>query len=147
MVKAKIQRILNNILSPDAWSCNTGLLLLRLCGGLMLLHGWSKYTDFTEGSKDWPDPFHVGSAASYGLTVFAELFCAILLLPGLFTRIALVPLIVLMIVIVFIIHSEDTFADREHSIMYLMIYIALLFTGPGKYSLDNIIHKYRNMNK
>lgn len=141
MVVSKIKIGLQSLLSVKAWSFDAGVLLLRICGALMLLHGWPKLLDFSEGSKDWPDPFHVGSTASYALTVFAEFFCTILLLIGLFTRLALIPLIILMIVIVFIIHGEDSLADREHAIMYLMSYVALLFTGPGKYSLDRLIQK------
>jgi putative oxidoreductase len=137
----KIKQLFQNLLSANAWSPDTGLLLLRICCGLMLLHGWPKFTSFSEDSADWPDPFHVGSTVSYGLTVFAELFCTIFLLLGLFTRVALIPLIVLMLVIIFVIHSEDTFADREHAFLYLLCYSALLFTGPGKYALDHVIQK------
>lgn len=137
--KSKIT--IQQLFSAKAWSFDAGVLLLRICCGLMLLHGWPKLMDFEEGSKDWPDPFHVGMTASYALTVFAELFCTIFLLVGLFTRVALIPLIVLMLVIIFDIHSGDSFADREHAIMYLMSYVALLFTGPGKYSLDRFIQR------
>lgn len=138
---SKINTALQNVLTTKAWSVDVGLLLLRICCALMLLHGWPKFMDFEEGSKDWPDPFHVGMTASYALTVFAELFCTIFLLVGLFTRIALIPLIVLMLVIIFDIHGGDPFGDREHAIMYLMSYLTLLFTGPGKYSLDRLIQK------
>jgi putative oxidoreductase len=85
----------------------------------------------------------VGVATSYALTVFAELFCTLFLVIGLFTRAALIPLIILMLVIVFDIHGDEPFADREHGLMYLLLYIALLFTGPGNYSLDRLIQKLR----
>lgn len=138
---SKVKNSMQKLLSAKAWSFDAGVLLLRISCGLMLLHGWSKFTNYAEGSKDWPDPLHLGIAASYALTVFAELVCTILLLLGLFTRFALIPLIVLMLVIVFVIHSGEPFADREHGFMYLMAYLALLFTGPGKYSLDRLIQK------
>lgn len=132
---------IKSLLTSKALSIDSGILMLRLCCTLMLLHGWPKFLHFSEDSVDWPDPLHLGSTVSYALTVFAELICTILLIPGIFTRLALIPLIVFMLVIVFIIHSEDTFADREHAIMYLFIYITLFFTGPGKYSIDRLIHK------
>lgn len=137
----KFKSLLDTLWSAKTWSLDAGALLLRLICGLMLLHGWSKYTEYAEGIKDWPDPLHVGMTLSYQLTIFAELFCTIFLILGLFTRAALIPLIVLMLVIVFIIHGEDTFADREHAIMYLLSYLALFFTGPGKYSLDRLMRK------
>ena len=141
MLVSKVKYFMQNLLSAKAWSFDAGVLLLRISCGLMLLHGWSKFTNFSEGIKDWPDPFHLGMSVSYALTVFAELGCTIFLLLGLFTRVALIPLIIVMLVIVFIIHSEDPFADREHGIMYLLAYISLLFTGPGKYSIDKLIQK------
>ncbi|MFN5317344.1 MAG: DoxX family protein [Bacteroidia bacterium] len=138
-----IKTIVQKLMSPKAWSIDAGLLTLRVCSAFMLLHGWPKFIEFSEGSKDWPDPFHVGVSMSYALTVFAELFCTIFLVLGLFSRAALIPLIILMLVIVFDIHGDEPFADREHGLMYLLLYIALLFTGPGNYSLDRLIQKLR----
>lgn len=71
---SKINTALQNILTTKAWSVDAGLLLLRICCALMLLHGWPKFMDFKEGSKDWPDPFHVGMTASYALTVLPNCF-------------------------------------------------------------------------
>ncbi len=132
---------LQQFISTKAWSYDLGLLALRLACSLMLLHGWSKFTDFSEGSKDWPDPFHVGATVSYALTVFAELFCSVFVVLGLFTRFALIPLIICLFVIVFEIHGGDPLEDREHGLLFLLAYLSLLFTGPGKFSLDSLIEK------
>jgi len=134
-----LQKFLNN----KAWSYDAGLLLLRLGAALMLLHGWDKYVSFSENSGDWPDPFHIGTVMSYSLTVFAELGCTVFLLLGLFTRPALVPLIVTFLVIVFVVHGKDPFEEKEHALLYLFLYLSLLFTGPGKYSLDGLLQKRR----
>ena len=132
---------MKNIASTKSWSIDIGLLLLRLSSGLMLLHGWSKYTNFAEASKDWPDPFHIGMVTSYSLTVFAELVCPIFVALGLFTRVFLIPLIILMLIIVFIIDGGSPLEDREHGLMYLFLFLSLLFTGPGKYSIDRLIQR------
>ena len=132
---------LKQFLSTKAWFNDVALLLLRVACALMILHGWPKFTDFSEGSKDWPDPFHVGTTVSYALTVFAELFCSVFVVLGLFTRIALVPLIICLIVIVFDVHGGDPLEDKEHGLLYLLIYLSLFLTGPGKYSLDSLIEK------
>lgn len=137
----KIKNTLGLMVSGRVWSFDLGMLLLRLNCGLMLLHGWQKWKDFAKDSKDWPDPFHVGSTLSYSLTVFAELFCTIFILFGLFTRLALVPLIICMAVIVWSIHSGEALEDREHGILYLMCYVTLWFTGPGKFSIDYLMKK------
>jgi putative oxidoreductase len=139
MFSTKIQNLIKSLLYSKALSIDIGVLILRLCCALMLLHGWPKFTDFSEGSKDWPDPFHVGTTVSYALTVFAELFCSVFVVLGLFTRLALIPLIVCLFVIVFVIHGGDPLGDKEHGLLYLLAYLSLFFTGPGKYSLDSLI--------
>lgn len=141
MISTKFQNLMKSFLSSKALSIDAGLLILRLCCALMLLHGWPKFIDFKENSGDWPDPFHVGTTVSYALTVFAELFCSIFVVLGLFTRIALVPLIICLIVIVFNVHGGDPLEDKEHGLLYLLIYLSLFLTGPGKYSLDSLIEK------
>jgi putative oxidoreductase len=141
MISTRFQNLMKSFLSSKALSIDTGLLILRLCCALMLLHGWPKFIDFKENSGDWPDPFHVGTTVSYALTVFAELFCSVFVVLGLFTRIALVPLIICLIVIVFNVHGGDPLEDKEHGLLYLLIYLSLFLTGPGKYSLDSLIEK------
>src|SRR6187402_1210007 len=91
-----------------------GLLLLRVGFSLLLMHyGWQKFSNYAEWSKDFPDPLHVGHAASLALCIFAELICAALVGIGLFTRLALIPLLVNMSVILFIVHQNDPFKDKE----------------------------------
>jgi putative oxidoreductase len=141
MISTRVQNLMKSFLSSKALSIDAGLLILRLCCALMLLHGWPKFIDFKENSGDWPDPFHVGTTVSYALTVFAELFCSVFVVLGLFTRIALVPLIICLIVIVFNVHGGDPLEDKEHGLLYLLIYLSLFLTGPGKYSLDSLIEK------
>jgi putative oxidoreductase len=115
-----------------------GLLLLRLAsGGIMAYsHGWGKLQKMLGGDMSFADPIGVGEELSLILTVFAEFVCGILVALGLFTRAALVPLIITMVVAVFIIHADDPFGKQEFGLLYLVPYLALYFTGPGKFSLD-----------
>lgn len=136
-----VSQVLRQLFSSAAWSTDAGLLILRLSCGLMALHGWDKFVDFSSEAADFPDPFHIGSPISKGLTVFAELFCTLLLLIGLYTRLALIPLVICLFVIVFVIHGEDPLGDKEHAILYLAPYLTLMLTGPGKYSLDSWLRK------
>jgi putative oxidoreductase len=63
------------------------------------------------------------------------------LVLGLFTRYASIPSIIAMLVAVFVAHADDPFKEAEHAFLYLIAYIVILFTGPGKYSLDALISK------
>lgn len=116
---------------------NVGILFLRIVFGFtMITHGWAKFVNFTMLSVTFPDPIGVGSTLSLALVVFAELFASILLVIGLGTRLALIPMIVNMLVAFFIVHANDPFANKELAFLYLAVYIALLIMGPGKFSLD-----------
>jgi putative oxidoreductase len=130
------------LFSSKPLALDLSLLVLRLgSAGMMMTHGWNKLMNFQEKSVSWPDPLHVGHSVSLGMTIFAELFCAGFLLVGLFSRLALVPLLFLMAVAVFVIHAGDSFGDREHAVLFLVPYVVLFFTGPGAYSLDSIRKK------
>lgn len=120
-----------------------GLLALRLWLGLsmLILHGWGKLRGFAEASESFPDPLGVGSAVSLGLAVFAEVVCAALLAVGLATRLALIPLIITMGVAFFVVHGGALTGERsgEMAFIYLGGFVALLLTGPGRFSVD---HKF-----
>ncbi|HEX7846388.1 MAG TPA: DoxX family protein [Chitinophagaceae bacterium] len=118
------------------------LLLLRLTlGGLMIPHGVQKLTRFAAKSSTFSDPFNIGSPTSMALAIFAELFCAAFIVVGLMTRLACLPLIVAMSVAVLYSHNSDVFGNGEHAALYLGGFVALLFTGPGKISMDRLISK------
>lgn len=124
---------------------DAALLILRLTFGLFMIygHGWGKLLRLF-GSEEirFADPFGIGPVASLALAVFAEVLCAALIAIGLFTRWATIPLIITMLVAVFIAHAGDPFRDLEKGLMFLMVYVTLFLSGPGKYSLDELIaHK------
>ncbi len=123
-------------------SVTFSLLLLRLAvGGLMIPHGLKKLMNFATKSSGFSDPFHIGGPASMSLVIFAELFCACFILIGLMTRLATIPLIIVMSVALFIIHDGQFFGDGEKAALFLTGYLVLLFAGPGKISMDRLIGK------
>ncbi len=118
-------------------------LVLRLGLGIIMLgaHGYVKLQHFSKFSGSFADPFHVGSVTSLSLDIFAEFFCSCLIILGLFTRLACIPLIIAMIVALFYAHHADVFGMGERATLFLAGYIALLFLGPGKVSVDRLIGK------
>jgi len=120
-----------------------GLLILRLTTGLLMftMHGWSKLANFTNLKDSFPDPIGLGSAFSLSMTVFTEVFCAIALMLGLFTRWVSIPLAITMLVAAFVIHAPDPFAKKEFALLYAIPFITLFFTGGGSLSLDRFINR------
>ena len=116
------------------------LLALRLLlGGLLLAHGLDKWLHFSALESTFPDPIGVGSRFSLMLCIFAEVFCASLVIIGLFSRLALIPILINMAVALLVIHHGTPFMARELSFIYLVIFLLLMITGPGRYSLDSLI--------
>lgn len=119
------------------------LLVLRVGAGLLMMikHGFDKLTHFAQIAPKFADPFHIGSTTSLALVVFAEFFCAAFIILGLFTRLACIPLVVAMSVALFSANKGDFFGKGETAGLFLIIFFVLLFTGPGKASLDRLIAK------
>lgn len=130
-------------------SLDFALLILRLAIALLMLtHGIAKLNTLLEGGEiKFPDPIGVGSVLSLVFAVFAEVFCSVLILLGLATRLAVLPLIVTMLVAVLIIHSNDGMKEKELGLHYLLTYIVLLFAGSGRFSVDSLISKKTTRSK
>jgi len=119
------------------------LFLLRLFPSLFmaLLHGLPKFNKIDMLVTRFPDPIGLGSALSLYLVIFAELGCSILLILGLYTRLATIPLIFTMGVAAFIFHFNDPVSKIELPVIYLIIYVALFIMGPGKFALKGPVPK------
>ncbi|WP_412560581.1 DoxX family protein [Winogradskyella sp. MIT101101] len=125
-------------------SVSIAVLLLRFGVGIMMLvHGIPKLQMLFSGDIQFPGVMGMSPTISLVLTVFSEVLCSILLLIGLFTRIAAIPLIVTMLVAVLMIHGSDPYAMKELGLFYLLGYVVLLILGSGKYSFDAIMQSYR----
>jgi putative oxidoreductase len=121
-----------------------GLLILRLAFGFAMIygHGYGKVTRlFGTEEIRFADPFGLGPAASLTLAAFAEVICALLLMAGLFTRAALIPLMITMATAFFTAHINDEFGQQEKVILFGFAFLALFFTGPGRFSLDAQLQK------
>lgn len=124
-------------------AASTGLLILRLgIGGYMASHGWGKLRMLLNNNFEmWRDPIGVGDTASLALAVFGEFVCPLLVMIGLATRLAAVPTAITMAVAAFVVHANDPWtmgggASKEPALLYLIPFLALIFTGPGRLSID-----------
>ena len=126
----------------NAGAFNLGMLILRLGAGILIVHhGYGKLTHYNEMKAQFMNFMGLGVSVSLGLVIFAEFFCGLLLILGLFTRFACIPLIILMCVTLFKVHATDVFGKGELDAMYLISWVTILFCGAGAISADSRIGK------
>jgi len=134
-----MKRLFSTSCTDNAFSF--AMLVLRLGAGslMMIQHGLDKLMHFAQKAPRFADPFHIGHTTSLSLVVFAEFFCAAFVILGLFTRLACIPLVIAMSVALFSAHKGQFFGMGESAGIFLTCFLTLLFTGPGKVSLDRFI--------
>ncbi|MEX1192127.1 MAG: DoxX family protein [Brumimicrobium sp.] len=142
-MKQITKRLLN--LGKYPKNVSIALLILRVAvGAFMLTHGIGKFEALFDGQPiKFADPIGIGATASLALTVFAEVFCSILLILGLATRFAAIPLLFTMLVAAFVVHADDGFGKQEFALLYGVIYVAIAMIGAGRYSLDYLVFRRR----
>jgi putative oxidoreductase len=135
-----MKKLLSTRYSENAFSF--ALFFLRIvAGGLMIPHGYSKLQKFGEMAPTFADPFGIGSTLSLALLVFAEFFCAVLIVLGLLTRLASIPLIIAMSVAVVYGHNSLVFTEGQTATLFLVAFVVILLVGPGRFSADRMINK------
>ncbi len=120
------------------------LLLLRIGAAvLMIPHGLQKLNGFDKMQNEFVSFLGLSPKLSLVLAMSAELGCSLLLLVGLFTRFATVPLIITMLTALFMAHQGALFGDGEKNGLFITMFLVLLILGPGEYSLDARLGKRR----
>ena len=119
-------------------------LLVRLFVGYFFFEtGWAKAQHLdamTERFVGWGIPY---PAFSVVLSVYTELVGGALLVLGLCTRLASIPLLINMLVALFTVNIRnvsglDEFVELDTP-LYALFFLWLLFTGPGRVSLDHLL--------
>ncbi len=126
----------------SAGAFNVALLFLRIVVGvLMMNHGYGKLVHFQEYAPKTMDFMGFGHSASLSLLIFAEFFCSLFIILGLFTRIAAIPLIISSAIALFVAHKHDVFGAGEMITLFLISFFVILLLGPGRVSVDGLIAK------
>ena len=124
-----------------------GPLMLRLVFGYFWLEtGWAKLhnlTFFSGRFVEWGIPFPTFSATLSGAT---DLVGGALLILGLGTRLAAIPMIVNMLVALAVvvlpgISTLDEFVELDE-VLYVAVLAWLLLAGPGKASIDHLVARH-----
>ena len=127
---------------------NSATLVLRLFFGiLMMYHGYEKLVNFETARSHMPEFLGMSKSIVIILVIFAEFFCALFVVLGLFTRLSTIPIIILLCVILikkyYVVtgSSQLTSNHLENVRLFLGGYLTILIIGPGKISVDSLTGK------
>jgi putative oxidoreductase len=122
---------------------DAALLFLRVTLGLeyIYVHGWPKLAG---GMHRWHE---VGTAMRfYGIhfwpvfwgfmAAFSESVGVVLLIIGLFFRPSCLLLVITMVVAATLDYHKGGLTQASHALELCLVFITLIFVGPGKYSVD-----------
>ena len=117
------------------------LFLRLLLGGLMAYHGYQKIQHYDAFLPMFTDILGIGSKLSFNLLIFGEFFCGLLVLLGILTRLAVLPIMFAMAVAYFMAHEKDNFEVKELPFILMMLGLPVLLLGSGAYSVDRLFQK------
>ena len=121
------------------------LLIARVVFGLLFMrHGIEKWVDFNMMADRFPNPLGLGSEATLIIIIIIEVFCSAALIVGFLSRLALLPMIFDMFIVITVVFAKASFAMKEIPLLYFIIFLLLLFTGPDKYASDSLIGRSIN---
>jgi putative oxidoreductase len=118
-----------------------GAVFLRIIIGWRLIHGtydnvfgWERMLEFRDflAQHGVPSPLLAAN-----LSVYAQFFCGILYVIGLWVRPAAIIMIINFITALVIVHIGDTFLNTFDALMMLFGSVFFLFYGAGKISVDH----------
>lgn len=123
---------------------DVGLLILRVgLGVMMFIHGFGKASIDVSAWERLGNAAHAPLAPAVfgGLAILFEMLGGLLLAAGFLTRIALLMLICVMLgALSFHFQAPPDkgggFNNASHALELLIVFLGLLFIGPGAYSVD-----------
>ena len=117
-----------------------------IVGGFLIYHGFEMFdTPVMNEYFKW-DMFKDSRLARtlvYGGKV-AELLSGVLLVLGLFTRLACIILICTLGYIAFFVGQGKIWYEDQYPFLFVVIGLIFIFTGPGAFCLDNVIFKNKS---
>lgn len=122
------------------------LLFMRVSVSLMLMqvHGLPKLLHFNQQVQVIEDPLGLGGAMTVSLAIFAEVLCPLLIILGLFTRLACLPVIVLLSVSLLLVHPQWSLEEGQFAWLLLIMFIALTIAGGGRIAAGRSFFAWQN---
>ena len=126
------------------YSPDIAKLMLRVTVGMMMLfHGFEKVINGISGVRHLVSNAGLPEFFAYGVFI-AELVFPVLIMLGLYARVASLGLAFNMFMAIFLVHGFNIFKLGQHGapaielpLLYLIVCLAIFFLGSGKYSVNS----------
>lgn len=114
-----------------------GLLFLRVSAAVLLLqiHGLPKLLKWSTELQRIEDPFGLGATLTLAMAVFAEVICPVLLILGVFARLACLPVLAVLGVALVVVHPQWSLEQAQFAWLFAVLYAGLAITGPGTWAI------------
>ncbi|MFM0376047.1 DoxX family protein [Paraburkholderia strydomiana] len=123
---------MNRFSAPDA-----ALLFLRVTASVLVLlvHGLPKVIHYVSQLGAIEDPLHFGRTLTLGFAIFAEVVCPLLMIAGIASRLAALPIMVVSAVALGLVHPEWDLDQGQFAWMLLIMFGTIAIGGAGRYRL------------
>jgi putative oxidoreductase len=123
---------MNRFSAPDA-----ALLFLRVTASVLVLlvHGLPKALHYASQLDAIEDPLHFGKTLTLAFAIFAEVVCPLLMIAGIATRLAALPIMLVSVIALGLVHREWTLDQGQFAWMLLILFGTIAIGGAGRYRL------------
>jgi uncharacterized membrane protein YphA (DoxX/SURF4 family) len=135
---------MNKLFSSSPIFQNSGIAIVRIIIGIFLIyHGWEMVDAKAMNDYLQWDMFKNSSSAETMIYAgkVSELVAGILLVIGLFTRVAAILVIGTLGYIAFFVGHGKIWYNDQYPFLFVLFGFLFLFTGPGALSVDGLIFK------
>ncbi|TRZ43559.1 DoxX family protein [Robertkochia solimangrovi] len=108
---------------------------------LMIVHGFKKIGLGITTTEIVPNPYHLPESLNQGFAILANLLFPIMVIFGFLTRLAVIPILMVTISGYFAVHWHDSLLVKDVPFMYSTAFLFILFSGPGRISVDHYLFK------
>lgn len=113
------------------------LALLRISfSGMLMTHGYDKFMRLISGDFQFANPIGIGELPTLILAVLAEFVAPIFIIVGYKTKWATVFPMFTMLTAALIVHLSDSFARKEHGLLFFFGFLTIYAFGAGRFSID-----------
>lgn len=117
------------------------VLYMRLfAGGMMLFHNIGKMQNYNEIITNYPSFLYINNAATFVVIAVAEVLFAVMLIIGLWVRLAALMMALGMLLL----FAWGGFGAGELEFVWMGIYVFLVISGGGLYAFDEMVTETRN---